>query len=336
MNVTTVGIDVAKGVFQVAGANKRGKILFNKKISRKALMEFMATLEVCTVAMEACASSHYWAREFQKLGHTVKLMPPQYVKPYRKYNKNDRADAEAICEAVQRPSMRFCSIKTVEQQDIQCLHRARSRLLKMRTALVNQIRGLMGEYGMALPKGLAAVRVALARDCSKLTPTAKEVIEQLLAELKGVDENVDVYNKKLEALAKHHPVSQRLSTIPGVGPIIATAILGAVGDASEFKNGRHFSAWLGLVPKHAGTGGKDRILGISKRGDKYLRMLLIHGSRSILCYAPGKKDRLSMWAARLLERKGWNKTAVAVANKNARTIWALLRYEQDYQVRLAA
>ena len=323
-----VGIDIAKRIFHLVGMDERGKIILRKRLVRGEVLSFMAQLPPVTVGMEACGGAHYWARHLREQGHEVKLMAPQFVKPYVKTNKNDLRDAEAIAEAVTRPSMRFVPIKAVAQQDIQALHRVRERLIGSRTALVNEMRGLLAEYGIVLPKGVKAFRKAfmgqLDAEQAKLTPLSQELFYKLFDELIKVEEELAYYDAKLEALAQSHPECQRLVTIPGIGPITATALIAAVSDVSAFKNGRQFSAWLGLVPKQHSTGGQTRLLGISKRGDRYVRKLLIHGARATLRWVGLKSDRRSQWARELLERRGWNRTAVAVANKNARIVWALL------------
>jgi transposase len=327
-DISVVGIDIAKRVFHLVGMDERGKIVMRKRCSRGEVLPLLANLGPTTIGMEACGGAHYWARCLREQGHEVKLMAPQFVKPYVKSNKNDMRDAEAIAEAVTRPSMRFVPVKDVAQQDIQALHRVRERLVTARTALVNEMRGLLAEYGIVLPQGLAKFRQALISTLEaehmKLTPLGQELFHKLFGELGKLDAELAYYQDKLEALAQAHPVCQRLLTIPGIGPLTATALLAAVGDAGVFKNGRQFAAWLGLVPKQYSTGGQTRLLGISKRGDSYIRKLLIHGARATLRWARTKADRRSQWIRGLLDRRGWNRTAVAVANKNARIVWALL------------
>jgi transposase len=327
-DISVVGIDIAKRVFHLVGMDERGKIVMRKRCSRGEVLPLLANLGPTTIGMEACGGAHYWARCLREQGHEVKLMAPQFVKPYVKSNKNDMRDAEAIAEAVTRPSMRFVPVKDVAQQDIQALHRVRERLVTARTALVNEMRGLLAEYGIVLPQGLAKFRQALMStleaEHTKLTPLGQELFHKLFGELGKLDAELAYYQDKLEALAQAHPVCQRLLTIPGIGPLTATALIAAVGDAGVFKNGRQFAAWLGLVPKQYSTGGQTRLLGISKRGDSYIRKLLIHGARATLRWARTKADRRSQWIRGLLDRRGWNRTAVAVANKNARIVWTLL------------
>ena len=334
-NLSVVGIDLAKNIFHLVGMDERGKVILRKRLTRGEVLSFMANLPRLTIGMEACGGSHYWARRFREQGHEVKLMAPQYVKPYVKTNKNDLRDAEAIAEAVTRPSMRFVPIKAVEQQDVQALHRVRERLMGARNALVNEIRGLLAEYGIVLPKGINTFRKGLIEkleaEAEKLTPLGQELFHKLFKEFQQLETEMADYEGKLQTMAATHPECQRLLTIPGVGPLTATALIAAVSDVNVFKNGRQFAAWLGLVPKQHSTGGQTRLLGISKRGDSYLRKLLIHGGRATLRWARLKTDGRSQWIKGLLERRGWNRTAVAVANKNARIVWVLLSRGGVYQ-----
>src|SRR5262247_2152405 len=331
----TVAIDLAKKVFHLVGADTTGKILWRKRLTRHALMPFIAQLPPVLIGIEACGGAHYWARRFREHGHEVKLMAPQFVKPYVKSNKNDSRDAEAIAEAVTRPTRRFVPTKDVDQQDLQALHRVRERLMGERTALVNEVHGLLHEYGIVITKGVAKFRQAvvgiLESEKDKLTPLSQEMFWKLVDEFAALEKQLAYYQEKLEALATTHPECQRLMTIPGIGPLSATALVAAVSDASAFKNGRQFAAWLGLVHRQQTTGGKERLLGISKRGDTYLRKLLIHGARATLRWVGRKTDRRSQWIRQLVERRGKNRTAVAIANKNARIVWALLTSHQDYQ-----
>ncbi len=333
MKVTRLGIDLAKTVFHLHGVDNNEKVVFKKRCGRVELSKFAANLSPCLIGMEACGSSNFWAREFQKYGHTVRLISPQFVKPYVKSNKNDVADAEAICEAVGRPNMRFVPIKTIEQQDIQSLHRIRERLVKTRTALANEIRGLLVEYGIVIPKGITRLRKELVEVLAKaqLTAMSQESFGSLVAELRELDERIATYESKIKMIHENHPVSKRLATIPGVGPLTATALIAAVSDPSLFKNGRGLAAWLGLVPRQHSTGGKDLLLGISKRGDVYLRRLLIHGARAVLFHSGKKQDRLSLWAKKVMERRGLNRAAVALANKNARMIWVLMSRNEEFK-----
>jgi transposase len=330
-----LGIDLAKRVFHAVGMDDTGKIVLRQRLSRHDLMPFIAQLPPVLIGIEACGGAHYWARRFRAYGHEVKLMAPQFVKPYVKSQKNDSRDAEAIAEAVTRPTMRFVPAKDVDQQDIQALHRVRERLMGERTALVNEVHGLLHEYGIVIPKGVAQFRQAvvgkLEAEKDKLTPLGQEMFWKLIDEFTALEKQLAYYQEKLEVLATTHPECQRLMTIPGIGPLGATALVAAVSDASAFKNGRQFAAWLGLVPRQHSTGGKERLLGISKRGDGYLRKLLIHGARATMRWVGRKTDRRSQWIRQLIERRGKNRTAVAVANKNARVVWALLTSHHTYQ-----
>src|SRR5499426_2640617 len=326
--MSVLWIDIAKRLFYAVGMDDRGNVVYRKRLSRHDLMPCIAQLPPVRIGMEACGGAHYWARRFRTHGHEVKLMAPQFVKPYVKSNKNDSRDAEAIAEAVTRPTMRFVPAKDVDQQDIQALHRVRERLIGERTALVHAVHGLLHEYGMVRPKGVAKFRQAvvskLEAEKDKRTPLSQEMFWKLVEEFAALEKQLAYYQEKLEALATTHPECQRLMTIPGIGPLSATALVAAVGDVGVFKNGRQFAAWLGLVPRQHSTGGQTRLLGISKRGDSYVRKLLIHGARATLRWARTKTDRRSQWIQGLLERRGWKRTAVAVANKNARIVWALL------------
>ncbi len=330
-----LGIDIAKHVFHAVGMDERGKIVLRKRWSRHDLIPFLAKLPPVLIGLEACGGAHDWARRCRASGHEVKRMAPPCVKPYVKSNKNDRRDAEAIAEAVTRPTMRFVPIKDVDQQDIQALHRVRERLISERTALVHEVHGLLHAYGMVIPKGVAKCRQAvvgkLESEKDQLTPLSQEMFWQLGEEFAALEKQLASDQEKLEALATTHPACQRLMTIPGIGPFRATALVAAVSDASAFKNGRQFAAWLGLVPRQHATGGKERLLGRSKRGDSSLRTLLIHGARATLRWVGRKTDRRRQWIRQLSERRGPNRTAVAGANKHARIVWALLTSHQAYE-----
>ena len=334
MNIKRVGIDLTKSVFQVHGVDSQEKVVLRKQLRRAQLLDYFKKLPPCLIGMEACGGAHYWARELQKLGHTVKLMAPQFVKPYVKSNKNDANDAEAICEAVARPTMRFVAIKTIAQQDIQAIHRIRSELVQQRTAKVNQIRGLLTEYGIVVGRRVDVLRNALPQlleDAENgLTADFRVLLDGLRQDLITLDERVDDLDKKIKTLATSNPAAKRLQQIPGIGPIIATALICAIGDGKQFQRGRDMAAWLGLTPRQHSSGGKDRLLGISKRGDAYLRTLLIHGARSALKVAGKKDDPRSRWLQNLCSRRNKNIAAVALANKNARIAWALLSKETDY------
>lgn len=334
MKLTTIGIDLAKTVFQVHGVTAEGEVV-RKRLSRGKLLKFMAQQGPCLVGLEACGGAHHWARELGRLGHEVRLMSPQYVKPYVKTNKNDGNDAEAICEAVGRPGMRFVPGKSRAQQDVQALHRVRGGLIKARTALANQARGLAAEYGVVLSKGLGRLRAglpAVLEDGSNgLTAVARELLWSCYRRLRELDEQIKAYEVRIEGLHRTDEASQRLVAIEGIGPLTATALRAAVGDAREFRNGRHLAAWLGLVPRQHSSGHRQVLLGISKRGDRYLRTLLIHGARSVLSRSAGKTDRRSRWLEALKARRGFNRACVALANRNARIVWAMLVREEAYR-----
>jgi transposase len=312
-----------------------GRYVKKKQLKRAQLLRYFAQLEPCVVAMEACGGANYWAREMKALGHEVKLIAPQYVKPFVKGNKNDYNDAEAIAEAAQRPTMRFVPIKCVEQQDIQNLHCQRERIKKARTALANQIRGLLAEYGVVINKGLRAVRQGLPdilEDADNgLTMRSRELFADLLEELRALDERHKHSEQHIEVSNRDNEICERLDEILGIGPITASAVYAAAGDGKNFVNGRHFSAWIGLVPGQHSTGGKPTLLGISKRGNVYLRTLFIHGARSVLQRTEGKTDRFSLWAQALLARRGHNKACGAVANKIARTAWVIMARGETYR-----
>lgn len=334
MNIKRIGIDLAKQVFQVHGVDGQEKAVLRQKLARAKMLTYFQKLPPCLIGMEACSSAHYWGRELQKMGHTVKLMAPQFVKPYVKSNKNDANDAEAICEAVARPTMRFVAIKTIEQQDIQAVHRIRSELVQHRTAKVNQIRGLLGEYGLVVGQRIDVLRKALPlilEDAGNgLTVDFRTLLEGLQQDLITLDQRVDDMDKKIKLLASSNEDAKRLQQIPGIGPITATALICAIGDGKQFKRGRDLAAWLGLTPKQHSSGGKDHLLGISKRGDAYLRTLLIHGARAVLRVAGNKEDPRSRWIQSLCGRRNKNIAAVALANKNARIVWALLTKKTDF------
>ncbi|WP_079436053.1 IS110 family transposase [Zoogloea sp. LCSB751] len=335
MKITTVGIDLAKHVFQVHGVDEQGNTVLRKQLKRDQLSVFMATLPPCRVGMEACGGAHHWARKFEGFGHTVRLMSPQFVKPYVKSNKNDAADAEAICEAVSRPNMRFVPIKSVEQQAVLSLHRVRQGFVAARTAQANQIRGLLAEFGLVLPTGLCALRKQLLVLLDGVGDQVPEVflrlVRRLHEHLVELDRQVGELEVQIRQWHRSCTQSQRLEKIPGVGPLTATALVTSIADARSFKNGRQLAAWLGLVPRQHSSGGKPTLLGISKRGDVYLRTLLIHGARAALSAAK-RHAKSNPWLGKLLERRNPNVAAVALANKNARTVWALLAHDREFQV----
>ena len=334
MNITRIGLDLAKSVFQVHAVDHKGHRLFSRALKREKMMAFFQNLSPCLIGMEACASSHFWARTLMAMGHEVKLIAPQFVKPYVKGNKNDANDAEAICEAVSRPNMRFVPVKTVEQQDIQALHRIRQEQVRQRTALVNQIRGLLNEYGIVISRRVESLRSALPdilEDAeNRLTPEFRELLNGLHEDLMHLDDRIGTQDQAIKRLAQEHEGAKRLQQLRGIGPITATALIAAIGDGHQFARGRDAAAWCGLVPGQHSSGGKSKLLGISKRGDTYLRTLLIHGARAVLKTAQSKDDRLSQWLQSLCSRRNMNIAAVALANKTMRMAWALLVRGQDY------
>ena len=340
MKVTTVGIDLAKNVFQVHGVNEHGKAVLKKQLKRQQVCEYFVNIPPCVIGMEACGSAHHWARKLEALGHTVRLMAPQFVKPYVKTNKNDAADAEAICEAVARPNMRFVPIKNAEQQAVLALHRARQGFVKARTAQGNQIRGLLAEFGLIIPKGIAHIagRVPeLIEDATNELPGSfRLLVQRLVDQLKELDRQVREIEAQVVAWHRDNDVSSKLAKIPGVGPITASALVATVGDAKNFSNGRQLAAWLGLVPKQNSSGGRNVLLGISKRGDTYLRTLLIHGARAVINAAQRKNAQIDGWLGGVLQRRNKNVAAVALANKNARIAWALLRHDRSFKADYAA
>lgn len=335
MKVARIGLDIAKSVFQLHGVDGYGKAVFKKTLSRSEVLRTFANLPPCLVGIEACAGSHYWARELNKLGHDARLMAAQFVTPYRKSGKNDANDAEAICEAVGRPNMRFVPVKSEEAQAVLTVHRARALTVSERTALVNQIRGLLGEFGIVAGSGLAQARRLLAGIGAgerELPSLARETLSELHERLRELDRRVLAYDRKIEALARQSEPARRLMAIEGVGPVTATALVASVGEAKAFQNGRQFAAWLGLTPRQNSSGGKTKLGAISKRGDVTLRTLLIHGTRSALRLTAGKLDRKSRWAEALKSRACANVAAVALAAKNARIIWAMLSQGTEYRV----
>ena len=343
MKITTIGIDLAKNVLQVHGVDEQGKVALRKQLRRGQVMDFFAQRAPCLVGMEACGSAHAWARRLIKLGYTVKLMAPQFVKPYVKTNKNDTADAEAICEAVERPNMRFVPVKSEEQQAVLSLHRARQGFVRQRTAQANQIRGLLAEYGIVIPQGIRHIGKCLPEileDADNALPGLfRQLLQQLGEHLRTLTQLVEEMEQQIQQWHRGSEASQKLAAVPGIGAITASAMVASVGDARNFSNGRQFAAWLGLVPRQHSTGGKAMLLGISKRGDRYLRTLLIHGGRAVIEAAARRnkspvEEPLSQqrsWLQALVLRRNKNVAAVALANKNARVIWALLAHDRNYQ-----
>ncbi len=334
MNIKRIGLDIAKQVFQIHGVDRFEKVLVRKQLRRAQVLDYFKGIAPCLIGIEACGSSHYWARELSQLGHHVKLIPAQFVKPFVKGGKNDANDSEAICEAVGRPSMRFVTIKSVEQQVIQAEHRIRTRLIRARTALSNEIRGLLSEFGIAIGLGITQIRKALPMLLedkeTRLSARFKLLLSELVEELRQIDTHINEHEERLKAAAKEDDRIKRLLAIEGIGPISASALVAAVGDATQFANGRDMAAWLGLVPSQHSSGGKERLGHISKRGDTYLRTLLIHGARSVINHCEGKEDRRSQWVNQLSKRRNRNIATVALANKNARIAWAVLSRRETY------
>jgi transposase len=336
MKISRIGVDLAKDVFQLHGVNSHDEVVWKRRLSRrKWLSTMLKNIEPgCVIGMEACPGAHHWSREIMKQGYQVKMIAPQFVKPYVKSNKNDANDAEAICEAMNRPTMRFVQVKTVEQQDLQALHRVLSELKSHRKAKGNQIRGLVAEYGLVAPRQLYALRQAIPcwlEDAENgLTHLFRKLLQGLWDDLTALDQRVKELNSEIELIAKEHPLAQRLQQLRGVGPLIATAMIASVGNGEQFTKGRQMAASIGLTPKQFSSGGKERLLGISKRGDTYLRTLLIHGARSVIVHAKHRDDRLSQWVTQLANRTHTNVAAVALANKTARMAWAMMNNNQDY------
>jgi transposase len=336
MSVETLGIDIAKNAFQLHGVNRAGKCTLKRRVSRERLLPVVAQIAPCTIIVEACTGAIYWARKFEALGHTVRVISPQYVKPFsRQRQKNDGNDAEAICVAGRQPHMQFVPKKSVEQQDIQALHRARQRLVNHRTAVVSQIRGLLLDRGFAIAVSIGRARRAipeiLGDHDNELSDLAREAIAELYDLFQDLDRRIALFDQKIQRIFNSSKTCQRIAKIKGVGPKIATAIVAAVGDGREFKNGRHMAAWLGLVPRQHSSGDRTVLMGITKRGDQHLRSMLVHGARSVVRAAGYHDTPHNAWVNQLRERRGFNRATVAVANKTARTIWALLRSGDSYR-----
>jgi len=324
MTISILGIDIAKNTFQLHGTDNSGNTVLRKRLPRHKLAAHVANLPTCTIVMESCGGANYWARVFQSSGHSVKLISPQFVKPFVKTNKNDANDAQAIVEAASRPSMHFVPIKQVEQQDIQSIHRIRTRIVKNRTALINEIRGLCLEYGVVLASGAARFKsslcVVIADSDNELTPSSRESLQDLYDELVEVEHRLKKLDIGIRQLCRQSEYCQRILKTPGVGELTATAIVASVPDPQEFRNGRHMAAWLGLVSRQSSSGDKQILLGISKRGDRYLRTLLVHGARAVLSHCKDSSNDYTHWVARKRATLSHNKAAVALANKNARII----------------
>jgi transposase len=339
MQVVRIGLDLAKYVFEVHGVDAHGKAVLRKTLRRDAVARFFANLPQCLVGMEASNGAHYWARVLTELGHEVRLISPQFVTPYVKSNKSDRNDAEAICEAVGRPSMRFVPPKSTEQLAVQAVHRIRRRLVADRVRLVNQIRGLLSEHGIVIARDISQLRRGLAaivgNDDSDINEMVRSLMRELKAELAELDHRIAAYDLRIREIFRNSEQCRQLGRIEGIGPVTATALIAAVGDRSCFKNGRQFAAWLGLVPKQRSSGGRTRLFGISKRGDRYLRTLMIHGARAALSRIGNKQDPRSLWLGKMRQRRHPNVAAVALANKNARIVWAVLSGGMDYEPALS-
>ena len=335
MKITRMGVDLAKNVFQVHGVDRHGKLQVQKRLRRAQMLDWFGKQEPCLIGMEACGSAHHWARELSKLGHEVRLMAPQYVKPYVRGGKNDANDAEAICEAVGRPAMRLVAVKSVEQQSLQAEHRIRARLVRGRTALSNEIRGLLAEFGIVLPPSLGQLRRALpdiVEDGENgLCGEFRVLLSELAQELRDLDERLKLYEARLHRRAREDERIQRLLAVEGIGPVVASALVACVGEARQFANGRTLAAWLGLTPREHSSGGKQRLGRISKHGDTYVRTLLIHGARAALNAAARKDDARSRWVTALSVRRNKNIATVALANKNARIAWAILSRGETYR-----
>ncbi|RWP57387.1 MAG: IS110 family transposase [Mesorhizobium sp.] len=333
--VSTVGLDIAKHVFQIHGIDALGVAVLRRKLRRDDVAGFFKVLPPCLIGIEACATAHHWARVLMALGHEVRLMPASYVKPYVKRQKNDATDAEAICEAVTRPTMRFVPVKSQEQQSVLMLHRVRELLIRQRTMLVNALRGHLAEFGIVTRQGIAGVGTLIAlvesEDSDLLPPLAQAALRPIVGQLREVHEKVSEMDRQIHTWHRSNELSRRLETIPGIGPITASAIAATVADATLFKSGRQLAAWIGLVPRQNSSGGKDRLGRISKQGDPYLRRLLVVGAHAVLRFSAKSKVASTRWATELLAKKPYNVVAVALANKMARTVWALMATGQRFE-----
>ena len=336
-SISVLGIDLAKNVFHIHGSDEAGRTVISKELSRRKLVEYVANLAPCIIGMEACGGSHFWGRKFREMGHEVRLVAPQYVKAFVRGNKTDKRDAQAIAECVSRPEMKLVAIKTVRQQEIAAIHRVRERLVRSRTALSNEMRGLLQEFGYIVGMGMKRLGDALLGYASDAESSFSNDFRELLiasrTELIGLNQKIKEHEDKLKIICKEMEVCQRLLTVPGVGPMTSTAIVAHIGDARAFKNGREMAAYLGLVPKQHSSGGKTVMLGISKRGNRTIRKFLIHGARAVIQFSERKTDRVSQWVRSVDSRRGRNKACVALANKNARIIWALMVRGESYLAR---
>ena len=336
MSIITIGIDLAKNVFAVHGVDDNGKAaLVKPKVARDKLVELVAQLPPCVIGMEACSGAHHWARLFRQHGHVIKLMAPKFVTPYRmsgKRGKNDAADAAAICEAVTRPNMRFVPIKEEHQQIILCLHRTRQGFVEERTATYNRLRGLISEFGIVLPQKVTCLRRDIGAHLEDLPGYANQCIGDLLAHADALDARIDEYDRIIAKAARDDARSKRLMERPGIGPVSASALLASIGGGHDFKNGRQVAAWMGLTPGQYSSGGKARLGRITKAGDPYLRSLLVMGARAVLAGLGNKQDGFSRWARSLQERRGYWKAVIAIAAKNARLAWAVLKYGEEFRL----
>ena len=334
-SISTIGLDIAKSVFQVHGVDEAGQVVIRRQLKRRHVLAFFQKLPPCLVGIEACASSHHWSRELQALGHAVRLMPPAYVKPYVKRQKNDSTDAEAICEAVTRPNMRFVPTKTVEQQSCLMLHRARHLFIRQQTAVINSIRAYLAEFGIIAPVGRRGVEqlldVVADRADHRLPEIARACVAALGSQLRALKAQILEFDRRIIAWHRSSATSRRLDAIPGVGPALATALVASVADARAFRSGRDFSAWVGLVPKQNSSGGKDRLGSISKQGDRYLRSLFTAGALAVIRYAKIRGTGHRPWLAGLLARRPTKVAAIALANKLARMAWAIMARGQCYR-----
>lgn len=335
MNITTIGIDLAKTSFSLVGTDKHSKIVLRKTVNRGKLLPFIAQCPPCLIGLEACSGAHYWAREFGKLGHQVRIIAAKFIEPYRKGGKNDNNDAEAICEAVRRPNIWYVPVKSADQQAALCVHRVRQGVVRDRTSWVNRLRGLLSKFGIVLPKGRYAVQAAIPAVLSDqnngLPQLAREMIHDLWLNIQQANDQILGYDQALAKLASEDETAKRLMTIPGVGEQVATGVVASVPAPRLFKNSRQFAAWLGLVPRQYTPGGKIRLGRITRRGDKYLRMCLVHGARAVVANLGDKQDYVSCWVRDLIERRGYLRAVVALAARNARLIWTLMMKREDYR-----
>lgn len=335
--VVTMGLDIAKSVFQVHGVDAQGGVVVRQRLTRSRMLAYFAKKAPCLIGIEACGSAHYWARELSRFGHEVRLIPPSYVKPYVKRQKNDMADAEAICEAVTRPSMRFVPVKSPDQQSIMVLHRTRSILVRQRTQLSNAIRGHMSEFGVVAPigrNGLQTLKESIETGDTRVPDEARACLRMLFAQLELINGQILESDRRIIASARSTEVGRRLMEIPGVGPLLASALVATIADAKAFKSGRNLAAWIGLVPRQNSSGGKERLGGITKQGDRYLRQMLVVGAVAVIRYAV-RNGAKRPWLVQLLARRTPKVAAVALANKNARMVWALMTSGERYREPIA-